>query len=279
MKNSILLLLLTVLFGCDTPSNAQKVDSTTYAINANGKTLSTRFNPPKGYQRTKSSLFSFGTYLRNLPLKKSGSLVKYFDGGTKPNTNVYAAVVELPIGKRDLHQCADAVMRLRAEYLWKQKKYDEIHFNFTNGFVADYNSWRSGKRIVVKGNEVKWVQSATASNDYQVFWKYLEMVFAYAGSLSLSKELKKVDVKEMQIGDAFVRGGSPGHCAIVVDMAIDSSSGKKVFMLAQSYMPAQETQVLWNTNNGKKTVWYPLDFGGLLVTPEYSFYPKELMRF
>lgn len=105
------------------------------------------------------------------------------------------------------------------------------------------------------------------------------MVFAYAGSLSLSKELKKVEVKDMQIGDAFVRGGSPGHCAIVVDMVVDSITGRKLFMLAQSYMPAQETQVLWNPNEVSRTVWYPLNFGSMLATPEYNFYSEELMRF
>ena len=46
------------------------------------------------------------------------------------------------------------------------------------------------------------------------------------------------ELSEMQIGDVFIRGGSPGHCVIVVDMAVHQETGEKLFMLAQSYMPA-----------------------------------------
>jgi hypothetical protein len=50
----------------------------------------------------------------------------------------------MEIGNKDLHQCADAVMRLRAEYLWNEERYDKIHFNFTNGFRVDYTKWIEG---------------------------------------------------------------------------------------------------------------------------------------
>ena len=116
-------------------------------IKPNGNTLATRFQPPNGFERIKATDNSFAHYLRNLPLKPAGTEVKFYDGSVKPNYDVYEAVIDLPIGKKDLHQCADAVMRLRAEYLWKQKKYDQIHFNFTNGFRVDYSEWMQGKRI------------------------------------------------------------------------------------------------------------------------------------
>lgn len=49
-------------------------------------------------------------------------------------------------------------MRLRAEYLWNQKQYDKIHFNFTNGFRINYTEFMKGKHIVVKGNKTYWTQ-------------------------------------------------------------------------------------------------------------------------
>ena len=70
------------------------------------------------------------------------------------------------------------------------------------------------------------------------------MVFAYANTVSLERQLKSVDVKDMQIGDVFMKGPLPGHCVIVVDMAENEETGEKLFMIAQSYMPAQEIHVL-----------------------------------
>jgi hypothetical protein len=212
-------------------------------------------------------------------LKPQGSKVLYYNGGVKDYPGVYEAVVDLPIGSKDLHQCADAVMRLRAEYLYKQKKFDAIHFNFTNGFRVDYPKWREGYRIRVSGNKVSWIKQTGISDSYQDFWKYMETIFMYAGTLSLSKEMKAVEVKDMQIGDVFIKGGSPGHAVIVVDMAENPETGEKLFILAQSYMPAQELQILCNPVDRKNSPWYSLDFGSTLYSPEWTFSDKDLKRF
>lgn len=243
-------------------------------------TIKTRFNTPEGYLRIVTDTTSFSNHLQSLPLKPVGSEVSLYNGEIKPNRNVYDAVVDLPIGKRDLHQCADAIIRLRADYLFQNKKYDSIHFNFTNGFKADYANWRKGKRIVVNGNQVYWKQKTQASDTPQNFWKYLEMVFSYAGTASLTKELKPVPINEMHIGDIFIKGGFPGHAVIVVDMAINKTTKDKTFLLAQSFMPAQEIQVLKNLNSADLSPWYRIsDISTTLHTPEWTFKSSDLKRF
>jgi hypothetical protein len=241
--------------------------------------LCDRFNPPHGFKRTLCDSLSFGQWLRMLPLKPEGSKVKYFDGREKNETFVYAAVVDLAIGNKNLHQCADAVIRLWAEYLYNQGRYEDIKFHFTNGFLAEYSKWMEGYRIRVTGHDVQWVKKVEAEHAYESFWQYLETVFTYAGTLSLEKELDPVSIKNMQIGDVFIQGGSPGHAVIIVDMAEDTKTGRKVFMLAQSYMPAQEIQILTNPNDPQFSPWYDLDFGVELDTPEWSFKAKDLKRF
>jgi hypothetical protein len=248
-------------------------------IDTSGTTIGKRFNVPEGYERLEAVSQQFSYYLRNLPLKPAGSLVKLYDGREKNSFTVYDAVVDLPIGKRDLHQCADAVMRLRAEYLWKEKRYSEIHFNYTNGFKAEYSKWMAGQRIVVDGNKTFYKASAAPSNTSKDLWNYLEQVFTYCGTLSLSKELKPVDIKNIEAGDVFIKGGSPGHAVIVVDVAKNKESGEKIFLLAQSYMPAQEIQVLKNPNDSSIGPWYSENFGEVLYTPEWTFKKRELMRF
>lgn len=274
--------LLFFLQSCGQNSNQNNTETISQSkeiIIPKGTTLQTRILPPRGYQRKSADKNSFDEYLRNLPLKPHNSEVLTYNGGIKPNYDAYVAVVNLPIGNKDLHQCADAVMRLRAEYLWNQKQYDKIHFNFTNGFRVDYSEWMKGKRIVVKGNATSWVQSKEPSNTYDDFWQYMEMIFNYAGTLSLSKELQPVTIENIQIGDVFIKGGSPGHAVIVVDVAVNPKTNKKIFLLAQSYMPAQEIQILENPNNKDLSPWYSTDFENQLQTPEWIFDQTQLKRF
>ncbi len=247
-------------------------------IHKSGKTLKDRFLVPKGYERVIVKDNSFADYLRKLPLKDHNSLVRYYNGTTKENNDIYDAVVDMKIGKKNLHQCADAIIHLRAEYFWKKASYDKIHFHFTNGFNVEYSRWMKGDRIVVEGNKTYWKNKTKASNSYNDFWNYLEIIFTYSGTLSLSKEMKYVDLKDMKIGDVFIIGGSPGHAVLVVDMA-KNKDNKKIFMLAQSFMPAQEMQVLKNPKDPKLSPWYLLDIKDKLYTPEWTFSKTDLKRF
>lgn len=77
------------------------------------------------------------------------------------------------------------------------------------------------------------------------------------------------------------QGGHPGHAVIVVDMAVHPKTKKKVFLLAQSYMPAQHIHILTNPVNRKKSPWYELSDSddGKVYTPEWIFNKKDLKQF
>ena len=246
------------------------------------ETVATRIAPPTGYVREACSDHSFTGYLRNLPLMPKGSKVMLYNGKEKANQAAAFAVVDMEIGNRDLQQCADAVMRLRAEYLWKHKRYGEIKFNFTNGFLAGYKKWAEGNRIKVSGNQVQWYAAGKGVDySYKTFRNYLDMVFMYAGTASLSRELQAVSYTSLQPGDVFIKGGSPGHAVIVVDVAVHPTTKKKVFLLAQSYMPAQQIHILVNPVSLSLSPWYELaeTDAGKLYTPEWIFSRKDLKRF
>lgn len=260
-------------------SKLNQFSDTQSLINSKGRIIATRVLLPKGYERITASTGTFEHYLRHLPLKPSGSPVNYFDGRIKENNRIYEAVIDLEIGKKDLHQCADALMRLRAEYLWNQKAYDQIHFNFTNGFRVEYTEWMKGRRMIVEGNSTKWDDNYAPSNTKKDFWDYMELIFTYAGTASLEKELKPVAFSKMKIGDVLIQGGFPGHAVIVLDMAVNPQNGRKVYLLGQSYMPAQELQVLTNRNNPDISPWYDLNKIGTIKTPEWNFEQQDLMRF
>lgn len=262
-----------IISGCNGPAISQP----NHLTDTRGNTIQTRFDAPAGYKRVQGD--SFTQYLRSLPLLEHGATLSLYNKKPKGRQDVHAAIIKMDIGHRDLQQCADAVMRLRAEYLYHAGKYDDIHFNFTSGFRADYSKWRQGYRIAVKVSNATWVKTAQAGTGYNSFRQYLDMVFSYAGTLSLSKELMTVPFKNMLPGDVLIQGGAPGHAVIVMDVAMNSS-GNKVFLLAQSYMPAQDVHVLNNFNNKKMTPWYSMeDVKGLIETPEWDFTTADLKRF
>ena len=81
-----------------------------------GQSVESTILPPTGYTREVCDEHSFAAYLRQLPLLPKGSKVLLYNGQEKRNQAAAFAVVDMEIGNRDLQQCADAVMRLRAEY-------------------------------------------------------------------------------------------------------------------------------------------------------------------
>jgi hypothetical protein len=241
--------------------------------------LESRIAPPAGCSRVPVSPGSFAAWLRGLPLKPGRPQVLLYNGQPKRRQDVHEAVVAMDVGPEDLQQCADAIIRLRAEFLWASGKARSIRFNFTNGEPAEFSRWSEGYRPVVQANGVTWVKRAKPDGSYESFRRYLTVVFRYAGSDSLDRELKSVgSVPDIRGGDVFIHGGFPGHAVLVVDVAESPRTGRKLFLLAQSYMPAQEVHVLKNFERPDLSPWYAADFGETLVTPEWTFAKSELRR-
>lgn len=264
------LLLGCALFACGSGTSSSLPMDDVAAADPAGTTVGTRFVPPSGAVRANATAGSFAEYLRTLPLKPDGAPVHLFDGRMKGRQDLHAAVIDLSVGDKDLQQCADAVMRLRAEHLFAAGKGDAVAFNFTSGFRAEWKRWKAGERIVVKGNACSWVKSAGPDASHAQLLKYLTTVFTYAGTLSLEKELADASEGPLQPGDVFIQGGSPGHAVIVVDVA-RTADGRTLFLLAQSYMPAQEIHILRNPGDPAGGAWYEWQAGTELRTPEWTF--------
>ncbi|NQW43369.1 MAG: hypothetical protein HQ463_08065 [Bacteroidetes bacterium] len=218
-----------------------------------------RLKTPENFNRILTDSSSFGYYLQHLPLKPIDSKVLLYNGETKENNDIYCAVVNMDIGKKDLQQCADACMRLRAEYLYHKKRYKDIQFKF----VAD-NKWHT------------YLDYIKQDYSYKKFRLYMEYVFNYANTASLKKQLNTVPFYQMEIGDVLVQSVNPyGHAVIIVDIC-ENMKGEKQYMLAQSYMPAQETQILVNPNTLKP--WFNKPDGSVINTPEWTFDTADLKR-
>ena len=201
-------------------------------INKNGNTIAQRINVPEGYKRTTGD--EYAEFLRNQELLPDGSPVLLYNNSKKSKQNVHIAVLSIDVGKKNLQQCADSVLRLRSEYLFKSKQYDKIIFHLTNGQEFPYIKYRDGYRLKVEGNKTSLIKTAQPDSSYGAFRQYLDVLFTYAGTLSLSNESKNLDKSDIKIGDIFIKGGTPGHCVIIVDMC-ENDKGEKMFLQRKRY--------------------------------------------
>jgi hypothetical protein len=227
---------------------------------AGAETLEARFATPPGATRVAVTDGSFGDFLRRLPLKPAGARVHLYDGSDKPRQDVHAAVVDLDVAPRDLQQCADAVMRLWAEYRYGRGAVVAFHPDPGKPRALTFDAGSRDRRAPRKE-----------------FEKWLIRVFADAGSASLQAELRAATIA--QPGDVLIQGGYPGHAVLVLDVAA-APDGRRWLLLGQSYMPAQEFHVLVNPES-PGSAWY--DAASLatgLKTPEWRpFFAKDLRRF
>jgi len=241
-------------------------------------TVESRVAVPAGWQRLPAAPGSFAAWLRGLPVKPGRPEVRLFDGSKKWNQEAHHLVLDVDVGKRDRQQCADAVMRLRAEFQRQAGQEGEICFRFTDGTKARWSEWKTGMRPHLGGRKTTWEKTAAPDPSYASFRRYLDIVFSYAGTLSLARELDQpADARRIAAGDVFIQGGSPGHAVIVVDVAEDQQ-GRRAVLLAQSYMPAQDIHVLRNPKT-PGSPWYVIEGQGPLATPEWDFPAGSLRRF
>lgn len=244
------------------------------------ESLLARFPPPAGYVRLKPAPRSFAAWLGGLPLKPSGAPVLLHTGHPKSRQDVHAAVIDIDVGSKDLQQCADAIMRLRAEWLIAAGRLGDIAFNDTGrGTPMPFSRWAEGDRPKPQGNALVWSRAAAADSSYASFRRYMDAVFTYAGTYSLERELKSVPVGDVQPGDVFIKGGFPGHAVLVIDIATNAATGEQRLLLAQSFMPAQEIHILKDPAHGENAWWFaPPMPGQPFQTPEWLFPPDSLRR-
>jgi hypothetical protein len=232
--------------------------------------------PQSQHKQIAPETFSPGTwqyFLQHLPVK-DGPILDY-SGEPVSNQAKHVAIVNYDVGTADLQQCADALMRLRSEYLFSAKRYNEIGFHFCSGQFYSWSMYCKGLRPVVHGNAVKWVIKSPSPQTHLSLRSYLNIVYAYASTISLCKELKPAD--SFTVGTVIITPGSPGHTCIITDEAI-APDGTKVFKITEGYSPAQSIYILSNPYEPALSPWYHLQKGEI-TTASCRFVSYRMKKF
>lgn len=248
-------------------------------INKDSLTIKSRVNLPKGYSRVNYPKGTFEDYLCNYKLKAFGSKIINYDDTEYFWQQGHIGVLEIPVPKNGLQQCADALIRIRSEYLWDNNRKGEIGFKFTSGHYCSWEKYAEGYRPKIKGNKVSFHKTASANHSKENFYKYLNLIYMYSGTLSLYNELEQItEVKNLKIGDMLIRGGSPGHIVMIADEA-KNKNGDKLFLLFQGNTPAQSVHLVKNLEDDEISPWYDLKMNAQIPVSNYTFGSSKFVRF
>lgn len=254
MKYLYFQFIFTFLMSCHQPDPAINPQTPVKGYETRPGTIG-NIRLPEGFTRPAYASGSFANWLRELALKPD-KRVYLFNGQLKKNQHAQYAVLEMSRSTTDLQQCADVLMRLRAEYLFSRQRYNDIRF-------TDFD-----------GREYAWKNSSNR----EAFERYLTNVFGWCGSASLEKQLTPVpDFSTLEPGDVLIRGGFPGHAVMVADIAVNKK-GEKIFNLVQGYQPAQDIHLLVNPLKQEASPWYFIPQSDTIYTPEWVFYKPQLRR-
>lgn len=239
--------------------------------------LSARLAPPPGFTREAVAAGGFGEFLRALPLEPPGARVIAYDGSTvlAGDDRRVAAVVALDVGRADLQQCADSIVRLHAEWRWSQGARDHAYAAAAS-LPLPLARFVAGERVVARGAALEWRPLARRRTlDHALFREYLDTVFAWANTGSLARDARVVDKERLRAGDFFVLPGAPGHAVLVLDVATHPD-GRRVALIGQGFMPAQSFHVLRPAGD---VAWFTLDPAASGVkTPFWAEFPWSSLR-
>ncbi len=243
-------------------------------LNPDGDTLLARFRAPDGFTRVSAEEGSFEAYLQTLPLKTDGTPVLTFEGKESQAQN-QAAIIDLDVGKKNAQSGSRALLRLRAEYLYAEEKFDEITYHFLSGFTFPFEKWAEGYRVRVDGKKVEWQKKAEPSTSYETFRAYLDTLYAYTNTTGILADLKPTTTP--YIGDVFINAESGG--VMIVDMAVNPQTQEKVFLLACSGSPAESIHVLKNPDEPELSPWYRMADGSFTTSGGGVFGLPDLRMF
>jgi hypothetical protein len=236
--------ILTVLLGLSAPTLASTP-------------ITVAFSPPDGAERVDAD--AFGTWLRTRTVAAPDRPVKTHDGRVVPGRQ---RVIELPVVRGDLQQCADSAIRMRAE--WQKATGQPVLFHATSGDPMAWDRWAKGDRPHEEKNTLVWTTGHGAGT-----WDgYLQKVFMWAGTRSLHAYDTVPADGSPQPGDVLVDPGSPGHAVLLMDVA---TKGDATYVLVgEGFMPAQDFHVelgdhdgWWRWDDGIPTYHWPLPAASL----------------
>lgn len=240
-------------------------------------TLAAAIPTPPGWERIPAPPGSFAAWLRELPLAAPGTPVKDWRGDEVygGDDEYVKAVIAIDVGRSNLQQSADVVVRLHAEWQWSLGRRDQEYVSATKDPLP-YARYAEGKRTLAQGPHLYWVKQRDPNdvNDYDAFRDFLDAAFLWINSPALRMQSEPVAADALMPGDFFVRRDKSGHTVVVLDV-VTRANGERLALLGQGIAPAMNPHVL---RPGRGTAWFSLRPPEPLLTPYTKEFAWEELR-
>jgi len=237
--------------------------------------LARRIPMPRGYHEVAVRPGSFGEWLRYIAVAPPGTPVRDVGGKRLRMASRYAKAV-LAIDPREMQECADVVIRLRAEYLRQAGEPDKLVFPLTSGGSISWPRWIAGERPRLAGDRIVFGRTSERGDSREQFDDFLTSAFTWCGTISLARDGRSVSPEDIQPGDFVSRPspGSTGHAMLIADV-VEDDAGHHLALMVQGAMPAQTPHVALGHVLG---AWVVVDPAGALEVPGWRPFEWTLLR-
>ena len=202
---------------------------------------------------------AFYKFLCSLPRKKRMAEIKNYMGEDAGMSYYKYCVIDFPL-LSPVEQCADICMHLRAEYFYRQKQYDKIHFHDVGGKDHKY----------------------TGGASRQALNTYLKKIYNISNTASMYAEMQIVpSLSDIRPGDVLIypaKGNKLGHVVMVSEVAKDAK-GDIYFQVMQGFTPACELHIVKNNDISGNSPWFKLDPNAdAIKIDNFTFRKNQLRR-
>jgi hypothetical protein len=201
---------------------------------------------------------AFYKFLCSLPRKKRMAEIKNYKGEDAGMSYYKYCVIDFPL-LSPVEQCADICMHLRAEYFYRQKQYDKIHFHDVGGKDHKY----------------------TGGASRQALNAYLKKIYNISNTASMYAEMQIVpSLSDIRPGDVLIypaKGNKLGHVVMVSEVAKDAK-GDIYFQVMQGFTPACELHIVKNNDISGNSPWFKLDPNADAIKIDNFTFRKDQLR-
>ncbi len=192
-------------------------------------TFDGEYNLPEGYRHADSSwLTPFQSWVSSFPLWHRHMPIGQWKGGLAFQPDEVSRAVHLPWRGRDFRDYT-IPFRVLGEWLFYQRRPNDLRFIPDMGETASFETWLSGKPAVTAQGELIFKPDGPREGSPQEYYSFLAFCMRMTTYRNLARNCDSIAEGEVAPGDLFIAhdtSGRSGVVYIVLHMIVNGEEGR-----------------------------------------------------